>query len=238
MYDGQGESSPHHVRRLLHRVGRWVFTLGLVFLLGPIPLVLALRIFEPPTTTMMLARTVERFLKAKRPFYPRRQPIPMARISPHLRRAVLAAEDDRFYLHAGFDFQEIARALDDYDQGKPLRGASTISQQTAKNLLLWEGRSFLRKGLEAYVTVILESLLRKDRILEIYLNLAEWGDGVFGAEAAAHAYFAKSAAALSRHEAAQMAAVLPNPREWEPHDGMARRRARRILERMAQQVER
>jgi monofunctional biosynthetic peptidoglycan transglycosylase len=238
MYNGQGESSPHHVRRLLHRVGRWVFTLGLVFLLGPIPLVLALRIFEPPTTTMMLARTVERFLKAKRPFYPRRQPIPMARISPHLRRAVLAAEDDRFYLHAGFDFQEIARALDDYDQGKPLRGASTISQQTAKNLLLWEGRSFLRKGLEAYVTVILESLLRKDRILEIYLNLAEWGDGVFGAEAAAHAYFAKSAAALSRHEAAQMAAVLPNPREWEPHDGMARRRARRILERMAQQVER
>jgi monofunctional biosynthetic peptidoglycan transglycosylase len=218
-------------------VGRWVFTLGLVFLLGPIPLVLALRIFEPPTTTMMLARTVERFLKAKRPFYPRRQPIPMARISPHLRRAVLAAEDDRFYLHAGFDFHEIARALDDYDRGKPLRGASTISQQTAKNLLLWEGRSFLRKGLEAYVTVILESLLRKDRILEIYLNLAEWGDGVFGAEAAAHAYFAKSAAALSRHEAAQMAAVLPNPREWEPHDGMARRRARRILERMAQQVE-
>jgi monofunctional biosynthetic peptidoglycan transglycosylase len=218
-------------------VGRWVFTLGLVFLLGPIPLVLALRIFEPPTTTMMLARTVERFLKAKRPFYPRRQPIPMARISPHLRRAVLAAEDDRFYLHAGFDFHEIARALDDYDRGKPLRGASTISQQTAKNLLLWEGRSFLRKGLEAYVTVILESFLRKDRILEIYLNLAEWGDGVFGAEAAAHAYFAKSAAALSRHEAAQMAAVLPNPREWEPHDGMARRRARRILERMAQQVE-
>jgi monofunctional glycosyltransferase len=238
MHDGQSESSPHHRRRLLHRVCRWVFTLGLVFLLGPIPLVLALRIFEPPTTTMMLARTVERFVEAKRPFYPQRQPIPMARVSPHLRRAVLAAEDDRFYLHAGFDFQEIARALDDYDRGKPLRGASTISQQTAKNLFLWEGRSFLRKGLEAYVTVILESLLRKDRILEIYLNLAEWGDGVFGAEAAAHAYFAKPAAALSREEAAQMAAVLPNPREWEPHDGMARRRARRILERMAQQVER
>jgi monofunctional glycosyltransferase len=226
------------MRRLLQRVCRWAFTLGLLLLLGPIPLVLALRVFEPPTTTMMLARTIERFLQAKRPFYPRRQPVSMARISPHLRRAVLAAEDDRFYLHSGFDFQEIARALDEHDRGKPLRGASTISQQTAKNLFLWEGRSFLRKGLEAYLTVILEILLPKDRILEIYLNLAEWGDGIFGAEAAAHAYFAKPAAALWRDEAARMAAVLPNPREWEPHDAVARRRARHILERMAQQVER
>jgi monofunctional glycosyltransferase len=226
------------MRRLLQRVGRWVFTLGLLFLLGPIPLVLALRVFEPPTTTMMLARTLERFLQAQRPFYPRRQPVPMARISPHLRRAVLAAEDDRFYLHSGFDFQEIARALDDHDRGKPLRGASTISQQTAKNLFLWERRSFLRKGLEAYFTVVLEILLPKDRILEIYLNLAEWGDGIFGAEAAAHAYFAKAAAALGRDEAARMAAILPNPREWEPHDAVARRRAQHILERMAQQVER
>jgi len=226
------------MRRLLQRVCRWAFTLGLLLLLGPIPLVLALRVFEPPTTTMMLARTIERFLQAKRPFYPRRQPVPMARISPHLRHAVLAAEDDRFYLHSGFDFQEIARALDDHDRGKPLRGASTISQQTAKNLFLWQGRSFLRKGLEAYLTVILEILLPKDRILEIYLNLAEWGDGIFGAEAAAHAYFAKPAAALWRDEAARMAAVLPNPREWEPHDAVARRRARHILERMAQQVER
>ena len=225
------------MRRLLQRVCRWAFTLGLLLLLGPIPLVLALRVFEPPTTTMMLARTIERFLQAKRPFYPRRQPVPMARISPHLRHAVLAAEDDRFYLHSGFDFQEIARALDDHDRGKPLRGASTISQQTAKNLFLWQGRSFLRKGLEAYLTVILETLLPKDRILEIYLNLAEWGDGIFGAEAAAHAYFAKPAAALWRDEAARMAAVLPNPREWEPHDAVAWRRARRILERMAQQVE-
>src|SRR6266511_1244496 len=225
------------MRRLLQRVCRWAFTLGLLLLLGPIPLVLALRVFEPPTTPMMLARTIERFLQAKRPFYPRRQPVPMARISPHLRHAVLAAEDDRFYLHSGFDFQEIARALDDHDRGKPLRGASTISQQTAKNLFLWQGRSFLRKGLEAYLTVILETLLPKDRILEIYLNLAEWGDGIFGAEAAAHAYFAKPAAALWRDEAARMAAVLPNPREWEPHDAVARRRARRILERMAQQVE-
>jgi monofunctional biosynthetic peptidoglycan transglycosylase len=226
------------MKRLLHRVCRWAFILGLLLVLGPIPLVLALRPFDPPTTTMMLARTVERFLQGKRPYYPRRQPIPMARISPHLRSAVLAAEDDRFYRHSGFDFQEIARALDDYDKGQPLRGASTISQQTAKNLFLWEGRSFLRKGLEAYFTVILETLLPKDRILEIYLNLAEWGDGVFGAEAAAQAYFAKPAAALARDEAARMAAILPNPRDWGPRDAVARRRARRILERMAQQVER
>jgi monofunctional biosynthetic peptidoglycan transglycosylase len=189
----------------------WVFILGLLLLLGPIPLVLSLRVIEPPTTTLMLARTIERFLEAKQPFFPRRQTIPMARISPYLRRAVLAAEDDRFYLHSGFDFQEIARALDDYDRGKPLRGASTISQQTAKNLFLWEGRSFLRKGLEAYFTIIVEALLPKDRIFEIYLNVAEWGEGVFGAEAAAQHYFRKPAAQLGATEAARLAAALPAP---------------------------
>jgi len=224
--------------RLSYRLGRWLFTLALLMLLGPIPLVLAWRFFEPPTTAMILARMVERYWRDQRPFYPHRHAVPLARISPHLRRAVLAAEDDRFYLHYGFDFLEIGRALDDYDRGKPLRGASTISQQTAKNLFLWEGRSFLRKGLEAYLTVILELLLPKDRILEIYLNLAEWGDGIFGAEAASQAYFGKPAMSLTRQEAARLAAILPNPRQWEPDDAVAQRRARRILGRMTRQVER
>jgi Transglycosylase len=116
---------------------------------------------------VMLLRTVTRLLDGERPLYPRRQPVPMARISPHLRLAVLAAEDARFYHHFGFDFHEIARALDDYDQGKDLRGASTITQQTAKNLFLWDGRSWLRKGLEAYLAVVLETVLPKNRILEI-----------------------------------------------------------------------
>jgi monofunctional biosynthetic peptidoglycan transglycosylase len=187
---------------------------------------------------VILGRTAQRFWAAQHPIYPRRQPVPLEQISPYLRRAVLAAEDDRFYQHNGFDFEEISRALDAYERGKPLRGASTISQQTAKNLFLWEGRSFLRKGLEAYLTFFIEWALPKDRILEIYLNLAEWGEGIFGAEVAARAYFGKPAAALSRHEAARLAAVLPNPRHWEPDDPVAQRRARRILERMAHQLER
>jgi monofunctional biosynthetic peptidoglycan transglycosylase len=226
------------MRRLLLRLGRWLVLLGLLFLLVPIPLVLGLRVIEPPTTMVMMLRTVERVFKGERPFYPRRQPVPVERISPWLRRAVVAAEDDRFYHHYGFDFREIARALEAHEQGKPLRGASTISQQTAKNLFLWDGRSYLRKGLEAYLTVVLETLLPKDRILEIYLNLAEWGDGVFGAEMAAQVSYGKAAALLSREEAARMAAILPNPRGWNVNGPTARRRARVILERMSNQGER
>jgi monofunctional biosynthetic peptidoglycan transglycosylase len=212
--------------------------LVVLMLLVPIPLVLTLRVAEPPTTMIILGRTLERYLEGQRPFLPQRQPVSLTQIASHLRRAVLVSEDDRFYQHRGFDFQEITRALDDHDRGKPLRGASTISQQTAKNLFLWEGRSWLRKGLEAYLTLLLEAFLGKDRILEIYLNLAEWGDGVFGAEMAAQIYFRKSAAGLSRDEAARLAAILPNPRRWELDDQVARRRARRILERMSQRVER
>lgn len=226
------------MRRLLLRLGRWLVLLVLLFLLVPIPLVLVLRIIEPPTTMVMVIRTVERVFNGAHPIYPRRQPVPMARISPWLRRAVVAAEDDRFYRHNGFDFQEIARALEAHEQGKPLRGASTISQQTAKNLFLWDGRSYLRKALEAYLTVVLEALLPKERILEIYLNLVEWGDGVFGAEMAAQVSYGKAAALLSREEAAKMAAILPNPRGWNVAGPLARRRARVILERMSSQGER
>jgi monofunctional biosynthetic peptidoglycan transglycosylase len=226
------------MRRLLRRGARWLLRLGLLLLVAPIPLVLAARVFEPPTTMLMLWRTVERVFAGERPFYPRRQPVPLQDISPHLRRAVLAAEDDRFYHHYGFDFREIARALDDYEQGKALRGASTISQQTAKNLFLWDGRSWLRKSLEAYLTLMLEILLPKDRILEIYLNLAEWGDGVFGAEMAARVHYGKPARLLARGEAARLAAILPNPRGWDTDDPAARRRARAVLERMSRQVER
>jgi monofunctional biosynthetic peptidoglycan transglycosylase len=226
------------MRRLWRLVGRWLVRVGLLFLGAPIPLVLALWLFEPPTTMVMLLRTIERVFDGESPFYPRRQPVPMQRISPYLRRAVLAAEDDRFYRHRGFDVHEISRALDDYERGKPLRGASTISQQTAKNLFLWDGRSWLRKGVEGYLTLVLETLLSKDRILEVYLNLAEWGDGVFGAEMAARVHYGKPAMRLSREEAARLAAILPNPRRWDVDDPVARRRARRILERMSHQMER
>jgi monofunctional biosynthetic peptidoglycan transglycosylase len=145
---------------------------------------------------------------------------------------VLAAEDDRFYLHWGFDLVELEKALEVSRQGGRLRGASTITQQVAKNLFLWEGRSFARKGLEAWITLILEVCLPKERILDLYLNLAEWGDGVFGAEMAARTHFRKSASRLTQNEAARLAAILPAPRRWSPHGSVATGRAATILARM------
>jgi monofunctional biosynthetic peptidoglycan transglycosylase len=155
-----------------------------------------------------------------------------AQISPHLRRAVLASEDDRFYLHHGIDFVEIENALERRRRGGRLRGASTLTQQVAKNLFLWNGRSFVRKGLEAYLTLWLELILSKERILDLYINLAEWGPNQFGAEAGARAHFGKSAAALTRDEAARMAAILPAPRRWSPRGSIASRRAATVLQRM------
>jgi monofunctional biosynthetic peptidoglycan transglycosylase len=146
---------------------------------------------------------------------------------------VLAAEDDRFYLHLGFDFQEIEKAIEQSQRGGRLRGASTITQQVAKNLFLWEGRSYIRTGAEASLTLVLELCRSKERILDIYLNLAEWGDGVFGAERAARTHFRKSARNLSRIEAARLAAILPAPRRWPVYGSVATRRAEIILGRMA-----
>jgi monofunctional biosynthetic peptidoglycan transglycosylase len=137
--------------------------------------------------------------------------MPWDLISPHAGMAVIAAEDQKFPHHLGFDLDAIANVLADYQEGDRLRGASTISQQVAKNLFLWSGRSFLRKGLETYFTVLIELLWPKQRILEIYVNIAEFGPGIFGVEAASQAYFNKSAMALQPFEAALLAAVLPNP---------------------------
>ncbi len=140
--------------------------------------------------------------------------VPLEAISPNLVRAVIASEDQKFCSHHGFDFEEIDKALDANAAGRRLRGASTISQQTAKNLFLGPERSWLRKGAEAYLTVLIETLWPKRRILEPYLNIAEWGPERFGAEAAAQANFRKPAARLSGLEAARLAVILPNPRGY------------------------
>ncbi|MGV3707364.1 MAG: monofunctional biosynthetic peptidoglycan transglycosylase [Gemmatimonas sp.] len=208
------------------------FMASAVFLLLPIPMVLLLAVVQPPTTMIMLDRTFERMFSGKRPIYPVRDVVSRSEISPFLRRAVLASEDDRFYLHYGFDLVEIDKALEKKRRGGRLRGASTLTQQVAKNIFLWEGRSYVRKGLEAYMTLWLELLLTKDRILDLYLNLAEWGDGVFGAEAAARKHFGKSASKLTREEAARLAAVLPSPIRWSPKGSVASLRIPSILGRM------
>ena len=135
----------------------------------------------------------------------------LEQISPHAAIAVIASEDQQFPFHAGFDFNSIREAVRASERGKRLRGASTISQQVAKNLFLWSGHSFVRKGLEAYFTVLIEALWPKERILEVYLNIAQFGDGIYGVQAAAHRFWHKPAARLSSAEAAPLAAVLPNP---------------------------
>lgn len=155
-------------------------------------------------------------------------------ISPNLIKAVIAAEDMKFCKHIGFDFGEIKAAYKDYRAGEGLRGASTISQQTAKNAFLWPGRDPVRKAFEAGFTVPMETLYPKHRIMEIYLNIAEWGDGLFGAEAAAQARFGKSAKDLSRREAALLAAVLPAPNTWrvDPPGPYVRQRSSALMARM------
>lgn len=155
-------------------------------------------------------------------------------ISPHLVRAVIAAEDMKFCRHIGFDFGEVRAAIKDAQKGKGLRGASTISQQTAKNAFLFNGGGFVRKGVEVWFTGFIEVMWPKRRIIEVYLNIAEWGDGLFGAEAAAQARFNKAASQLTKQEAALLAAVLPSPNKWrvDPPGPYVRQRARTIRARM------
>jgi monofunctional biosynthetic peptidoglycan transglycosylase len=155
-------------------------------------------------------------------------------ISPHVKRAVLAAEDQRFLTHQGFDFIEINDALKDMASGKGYRGASTITMQVARTVFLWPARTWIRKGLEAYYTVLIELFLTKKRILEVYLNTVDWGKGIRGVGAAAKTYFYVSAGRISRSQAALLAAVLPSPHRWSPAKPNARvlRRQKRILKDM------
>jgi monofunctional biosynthetic peptidoglycan transglycosylase len=141
---------------------------------------------------------------------------PMSNISKNAPQAVVGAEDQKFLEHKGFDFEAMEKAWENNKKGKRIKGASTITQQTVKNVFLWPSRSYVRKGLEAYFTVLVELLWSKERIMEVYLNVIEMGDGVYGIEAAAQTYYKKPAAKLSRSQAAMIAAVLPNPRRWSP----------------------
>lgn len=164
------------------------------------------RYFDPPVTAMMLQQSVP--LRSQRQIWVGREAI-----APAVAHAVIASEDQLFLTHRGFDFKSIEKAVNEYRAGGTLRGASTISQQVAKNLFLWPGRSFVRKGIEVYFTLLIEALWSKERILEVYLNVAELGEGIFGVEAAARAYFGVDAQGLADEQAAVLAAVLPNPKQ-------------------------
>lgn len=215
-------------RRGLRRRGlRIVLYAALIALALPVPLILAYRFVPPPITALMAIRSLE-----GAPL--RRHWVPLERMSPAILHAVVASEDEKFCAHHGFDWQAIDNAWRDWRAGREPKGASTITMQTAKNLFLWPGRSLLRKGIEAYLTPLIELFWDKRRIIETYLNVIEWGDGIYGVDTAAHVYFGKPAAALTAQEAALLAAVLPNPREWSPARPTAyiAERAASIRERM------
>ena len=183
----------------------WRLVLALLLLL--LVLLLTLRFIAPPTTAFML----------QSPYPVSQRWVDIDTLPSHIPLALVASEDQRFPKHYGVDMAEIKKALAQFDDGDGLRGASTISQQTAKNLLLWPGRSMLRKGLEAALALGLEGLWGKKRILEVYLNIAEFGKGIYGVEAASQHYFGKAAKALNRNEAARLAVLLPSPRKRDPN---------------------
>ena len=170
-----------------------------------------MRWWPPVTSAFMLEARLAALESDDSSFHLRHTWVERERIAPSMQLAVIASEDQKFPFHHGFDFDSIQDAMREQEQGARSRGASTISQQTAKNLFLWGGRSYVRKGLEAWFTALLELCWTKTRILTVYLNSAQFGPDVFGVEAAAQTYFHKHAAALTRSEAAQLAAVLPNP---------------------------
>ena len=209
--------------------------LGLLWLLT-LPDVSTLRTAKPATTALMEARQAEAEAAGTR-LARHWVWVPLSRMSPHLRRAVVAAEDASFFTHEGFDWEGMKdAALYNIEQGALKRGGSTISQQLAKNLYLSSERSMLRKAQEALITRSLEHHLTKERILELYLNVAEWGTGVYGAEAAARHHFRKPASDLSEEEAAWLAAILPSPRRYDPMRKTTSlvRRYERVLHRMSQ----
>ncbi len=181
----------------------WLQRVSIILITWPLVMTLVYGVVPVPFSNLMIFRLVRGYGLSK-------NWVSYASMSPNLSRAVLASEDQRFCSHRGIDWIEFQDALDGGDEG-PSRGASTISMQVAKNMFLWEGRSFIRKGLEMPLALYMDGVLTKRRMMEIYLNIVEWGPGIYGAEAAAQHHFGKSAGKLTQREAALLAAVLPNP---------------------------
>jgi len=201
-------------RGRLARLGRVLLVALAAWAAVTVTVVVALRWVDPPTTAFMLRDRVVALFARDAGYEFSHKWRDWDRISRQAPLAVVAAEDQRFALHHGFDFEQIDKALADRERGRRVRGASTISQQVAKNLFLWPGQSWLRKGLEAGITVLIEIAWPKRRILEVYLNVAEFGRGTWGVQAASERFFHKDASRLERSEAALLAAVLPAPKRY------------------------
>jgi monofunctional glycosyltransferase len=193
-----------YFRRLIIRLALWFLgiSIGSTILYSFVPV---------PCTPLMFSRLFEQMGDPNRDMRWKRDWVPIEQISPHMQLAIICQEDGEFLEHEGFDFNAIRKAYKYNKTHKKKRGASTISQQTAKNVFLWETRSWFRKGLEVYFTFLIETIWSKERIIEVYLNVIEFGDGVYGVEAAAQTYYGKSASALTRTEAVALASVVPSP---------------------------
>jgi len=216
---------------VLRSIVRWfVFGIASLWLLAAL-LLLAARWIDPPTTAVHIQRRLQAWVHGT-PYRERYNFISIAQISPNLQHAVVAAEDARFYQHHGFDWHEIQIAADEDLEGGRFRGASTITQQLVKNLFFGTGRSFLRKGAEFTLVPLAELFLGKQRILELYLNVVEWGPGIYGADAACHYYDNTAARNLDRQQAARLAAILPAPLKRRP--ARMNHYSALILERMQQ----
>jgi monofunctional biosynthetic peptidoglycan transglycosylase len=207
---------------------RFIRSLIILFFVTSIVWVVLARFIPVYLTPLMIIRSVEAVVAGEMPSN-EKDWISIDEISPNMMNAVVASEDNLFMTHYGFSFNDIGKALKHNKKGRRIRGGSTISQQTAKNVFLWPNRSYLRKGLEAYFTVLIELVWSKERIMEVYLNVIETGDGVYGVEAASQKFFHKSASKLTKSQAALIAASLPNPRKFNignPSGYMLRRQAK------------
>lgn len=201
------------MKKFFGKLWHWAWVTALWFFVITIVSVVIFRWVPVPVTPLMLIRCAEQKMDGKE-MKLKKDWVPFKEISPNLQLAVVCSEDQNFIKHNGFDFEAIDRAMEYNENHKKTRGASTISQQTAKNVFLWSGRSWVRKGFEVYFTFLIETIWSKQRIMEVYLNVIEMGDGIYGAEAASKIYFHKKAIDLSKSEAALIAAILPNPRKY------------------------
>jgi monofunctional biosynthetic peptidoglycan transglycosylase len=202
--------------KVFGKIANWLGQILLAFVIYSLGLTLSYRWVPVYFTPLMGIRLVEQALDKDKELQLVKDWTPIDEISTHMVQAVVAAEDQKFLDHFGFDVEAIQKALAGNQTGRNLKGGSTISNQTAKNVFLWPGRNYFRKGLEAYFTLLIELFWSKERIMEVYLNVIETGEGVYGVEAAAQVFYHKPASKLNRNEAAMIAAVLPNPRRWSP----------------------
>lgn len=198
------------MKTILGKIFRIIWKTCLLFVILSITSVVVYKWVLVPITPLMVIRCIEQKSEGKE-IMMKHDWVSLQKISPQLQLAVVCSEDQNYLKHSGFDFGAIQKALKENERGKRVRGGSTITQQTAKNVFLWQGRSYLRKGLEAWFTLLIEIFWNKERIMEVYLNSIEMGNGIYGAEAASQFWFKKSASNLSKDEAAAIAAILPSP---------------------------